>query len=59
MVHLGGWSGYGSDYNDIVWAIVWDPNKAIYVGEWSVCESGQLEILLYVIYVIVCPSKIL
>ena len=30
-------------YNDIVWEIVWELNKVIDIGEWSVCESGQLE----------------
>ena len=30
-------------YNDITWAIVWDQNKAIDVGEWSICGGGWLE----------------
>ena len=24
-------------YNVIVWMIVWDPNKAIDIWEWSIC----------------------
>ena len=30
-------------YNGIVWVIVWDPNKASAIGEWSICGGGQLE----------------
>ena len=30
-------------YNGFVWAIVWDPNKAIDIGEWLICGGGQLE----------------
>ena len=30
-------------YNGIVWVIVWDPNKAIGIGEFSICGGGQLE----------------
>ena len=30
-------------YSGIIWAIVWDPNKANDKGEWSVCGGGQLE----------------
>ena len=36
----------------IVWSIDWDPNKAIDIGEWSICGGGQLrsvkEVLLYI-----------
>ena len=31
------------DYNGITWAIIWDPSKAIKIGEWSIRGSGQLE----------------
>ena len=27
----------------IAWATVWDPNKALGIGEWSTCEGGWLE----------------
>ena len=30
-------------YNCSAWAIVWDPNKAIDIGEWSICTDGHLE----------------
>ena len=30
-------------YNGIVWAILWKPNKAIDIGEYSICGGGQLE----------------
>ena len=30
-------------YNGIVWAIAWDPNKSIDVGEWWICGGGRLE----------------
>ena len=33
--------GYG--YNGIVWVILWDPNKTIDIGEWSICGAGRLE----------------
>ena len=26
-----------------LWVILWDPNKAIDIGEWSICGGGQLE----------------
>ena len=28
-------------FNGIAWAIVWDPNKAIDIGNWSVREVLQ------------------
>ena len=30
-------------YNGILWAIVRDANKAIDIGDWSICEDGRLE----------------
>ena len=27
----------------IAWVIVWDPNKAIDIVEWSICRGGWLE----------------
>ena len=30
-------------YNGIAWAIAWDPNKAIDIGEWSNCGGRWLE----------------
>ena len=36
-------------YNSIVGAIVWDPNKVIDIGEWSICGDGRLKVLLYTI----------
>ena len=30
-------------YNSIVKAIVWDTNKAVNIGEWSICGGDQLE----------------
>ena len=37
----------GYCYNDgIALAIGWDPNKAIDIEEWSICESGWLERLI-------------
>ena len=35
-------------YNDFIWAIVWYPNKVIDIGEWSICDSDRLEVLLIV-----------
>ena len=29
-------------YNGIVWAIIWDQNKAIDIWEWSVTRGGRL-----------------
>ena len=26
------------------WAIVWDPNKVINIGEWAICGGGQIEV---------------
>ena len=45
MVHLGRWSilGYGYCYHSIVWVVVWDSNKVIDIGEWSICGGGRLE----------------
>ena len=34
--------GLGS-YNGIVQVIGWDLNKAIKIGEWSICAVGRLE----------------
>ena len=47
-IYAGGWfKQLGSNleylYNGIVWAILWDPNKAINIGEWSTCGGGHLE----------------
>ena len=30
-------------YNDNAWVVVWNPNKTISIGEWSICGGGQLE----------------
>ena len=30
-------------YNGVVWTVVWDPNKAVDMGEWSIGGGGQLE----------------
>ena len=32
-------------YNDIAWAIVWVPNRAIDIGGggWTICGNSQLE----------------
>ena len=30
-------------YSDIAWAIVWQSNKAIDIGEWSICGGGRFE----------------
>ena len=30
-------------YNSIVQVIVWDTNKVIDKGEWSICGGGRLE----------------
>ena len=49
MVDLERWSIYGG-------RIIWDPNKAIDVGEWSICGGGQLE-RFYCIYIYVCKKK--
>ena len=27
----------------IAWAKAWDPNKALTMGEWIICEGGRLE----------------
>ena len=33
----------------IVWVIVWDPNKAIDIKDWSVCGGSRLEYNTFVI----------
>ena len=30
-------------YSGFVWVIIWDTNKRINIGEWSICGGGQLE----------------
>ena len=30
-------------HNGVVWAIIWDANKAIDIGEWLICGGGGLE----------------
>ena len=36
--------GFGSSMlHRLAWAIVWDPKKAIDIGEWSICGGGWLE----------------
>ena len=50
------WSVYGVSMeveyhnNWIVWAIIWDPNKAIDIGEWLICVGGRLK-MLYCMYI--------
>ena len=44
--------GLGYHYNGIAWAIVWDPNKAINIVEWSICGYEWLEGFLYVYYIL-------
>ena len=40
----GGWfRELDNCYNNIVWAIVWDPNKAIDIGEWLICGGSWLK----------------
>ena len=31
------------NYNDIVWAVVWDQNKAVNIWGWPICGGGRLE----------------
>ena len=45
MVHFG---ELEYRYNDIVWTIYWDTNKAIDIGEWSTCGGGQLGGFYYI-----------
>ena len=53
------WSIYGGvqfmelEYcsNGIVWAILWDPHKAIDIGEWSLGGDGRLEKFYYSLYI--------
>ena len=30
-------------YNGMAWAVIWDPNKTIDIGKWSICGVGQLK----------------
>ena len=30
-------------HNGIVWEVVWDSNKSIDIGEWSICECDRIE----------------
>ena len=39
-----------------VWVILWDLNKAIDIGEWSIWGGGQLETFFY-IYTVESLSK--
>ena len=42
--------------NGILWAIVWDPNKVINIGEWVMCGGGWLErfyCMLYILCIII------
>ena len=40
--------GLGSQNNITMGMVMtWDPNKAIKIGEWSVCGGGQLEMFYY------------
>ena len=41
MVNLGRWSVYGVRIS--IWAIIWDRNKTIDIGERSIWGGGQLE----------------
>ena len=43
MVHLGRFRELEYHYNGIVRVIVWDSNKAIDIGEWSIPGGGRLE----------------
>ena len=45
---LGRWSV--QEVKTYVWLIVWDRNKTIDIGEWSICEGGRLE-SFYCIYI--------
>ena len=47
MVFLGRWEDYGVKIS--LWVIIWDPNKAIDTGRWSVRE-----VLLYLIVWLLC-----
>ena len=49
MVHLGRFWEMEYQYNASVWAIARNLNKAIDIGEWSVCGGGRVE-KLYCIY---------
>ena len=31
----------------IAWAIIWDQNKTVATGEWSICGGGRLESFIY------------
>ena len=42
-------------HTDIVWAIIWGPNKVIDIGEWSVYMWSVIKVLLNVhIYAFIC-----
>ena len=41
VMDLGRWSIWGVRIS--AWAIVWDRNKGIDIGEWSICGGGLLE----------------
>ena len=46
MVHLRNLFGYMEleyPYSGIIWMVIWDPNKAIDIGEWSICGGGRLQ----------------
>ena len=34
-------------YNCNAWAIIWDSNKGIDIGEWSICGGDRLERFYY------------
>ena len=38
--------------NGIAWAIVWDTNEVIDIGEWSICRGWSVKgVLLYLLLV--------
>ena len=43
-------------YSCIAWAIIWDPNKVIDIGEWWMCGQGRLE-RFYCVYIHVTYSQ--
>ena len=58
--HAIGKMYFPNDLNCIVWAIVWDPNKVIDIGEWSLCGGGQLYLVLLIDEILmdffICPN---
>ena len=53
-IKVGGWfRGLECWNNGMYWAIVWDPNKVVDIGEWSICGGGWLE-RFYFLYMCVC-----